>query len=235
MRYDECKAAAKSEGRAIKVPPENPLWLPIGCSQAWGRTFYYSSNEASYEIYDYVDPVCFVDRAVDEASCPLAREELLSKGRDCPEGGSCVNGNKPFKTFADAWKACGIIAECGFIMKHPTRGYYLRRASDPPARDGRDAWPGMEYSCGMSTRSCSVPVEVLPSTGKDCPKVGSSYSCVNDNVPFGTFADAWKACGRIAECGFIMKHPTRGYFLRRASDPPAIADRAAWPGVVYSC
>jgi len=179
-----------------------------------------------------------------EASCPALSTDLFDDspltGKDCPgvDASSCVNDNVPFLHFADAWEECGRIAECGFIMRHPNRGFYLRRATDPTAKGGRESWPGVNYGCMGASSSCPgkkfVPFEDLsPEQGRDC--WGDASSCLNGNKPFQNFADAWKACGRVPECGFIMRHPTAGFYLRRASDPTAKGGRENWPGVKFSC
>merc|ERR1719384_2340446 len=64
---------------------------------------------------------------------PMGGFDLPPKGCKGSFPHGCVGGyNMHYKTFADAWEACGETPECEVIMRWTTQGlYYLRRYSDP--------------------------------------------------------------------------------------------------------
>lgn len=85
-------------------------------------------------------------RNVVPSACPAPTSPAFAgHGQAC--GGSCINTNLQYGEFAEAWTACGIVPECGAIMKWTDGSYYLRRLSDPPLRGGQS----MIYSCGATT------------------------------------------------------------------------------------
>jgi len=68
---------------------------------------------------------------------------------------------------------------------------------------------------------------------KGCPADGDSSSCVANDEHFQTLVEAWEACGRITECGIIMKYTDGYYYLRRRSDPDM--DIAGSHSMLYNC
>ena len=62
----------------------------------------------------------------------------------------CLNGNKGYPYLHEAWKACGKIPECGFIIKDINNYYYLRRWSDPNMEVDPRVW-GYNYYCRKYT------------------------------------------------------------------------------------
>ena len=44
---------------------------------------------------------------------------------------NCLNNNKAYDRLETAWKDCGKVSGCDFVMKYHNNKYYLRRTSDP--------------------------------------------------------------------------------------------------------
>mmetsp|Transcript_773 Transcript_773/g.1541 ORF Transcript_773/g.1541 Transcript_773/m.1541 type:complete len:254 (-) Transcript_773:82-843(-) len=72
---------------------------------------------------------------------PPDNKLAMARGKDCPkrshhdtEGSTCLNGNKPYSTMAQAWEDCGKIKECGAVMQNVDYHWYLRRHSDPDTK-----------------------------------------------------------------------------------------------------
>ena len=64
---------------------------------------------------------------------------------------------------------------------------------------------------------CGPPEGQDANHGKRCP--GDPPNCLNNNQGYGTFAEAWGKCGKVAECSFIMRYKDNNYYLRRSTDP----------------
>mmetsp|Transcript_37714 Transcript_37714/g.66296 ORF Transcript_37714/g.66296 Transcript_37714/m.66296 type:complete len:484 (+) Transcript_37714:66-1517(+) len=67
--------------------------------------------------------------------CPVpdilnVKTKYATVGKGC-EPGHCLEGNRAYDTFSDAWEKCGLTVECSFVMKHSDGNFYLRRDSDP--------------------------------------------------------------------------------------------------------
>ena len=39
-----------------------------------------------------------------------------------------MDGNAAYVTLTEAWKKCGTVPECGFVMRYSNGNFYLRRA-----------------------------------------------------------------------------------------------------------
>merc|ERR1712137_540308 len=161
----------------------------------------------------------------------VPQTEWISGAKDCPGNsrGACINGNRGYRSTDEAWTACKVVTECGFVAQIGN-SYYLRRASDPDRADGRKmAYPGR------------VPEDLMPEpdapqtewiTGaKDCPG-NARGNCINGNRGYRSTDDAWTACKVVTECGYVAQIGN-SYYLRRASDPDrADGRKMAYPGRV---
>lgn len=85
--------------------------------------------------------------------CPMPEFPALQEyGKGCPakvpgtSGSTCLGGNKPYKTLQEAWAACGANPECGVILEHQDRKFYLRRATDPDTPAGQGSYI-FKYDC----------------------------------------------------------------------------------------
>ena len=58
--------------------------------------------------------------------------------------------------------------------------------------------------------------------------------CLNGNKGYPYLKEAWEACGKIPECGFIFKDVNNYYYLRRWSDPNMEPDIRVW-GYNFYC
>ena len=61
----------------------------------------------------------------------------------------CLNSNKSYSSFEEAWKACGTVSGCDRINKQGPTNYYLRRASDPLKMHSMFWY--VEYDCDIDT------------------------------------------------------------------------------------
>jgi len=76
---------------------------------------------------------------------PKKEPKYVSYSLGCPPGGieKCLNFNDAFDEFEDAWSACGLNHECGFITMWTDGKFYLRRDTDPRVEQAS----GIEYTC----------------------------------------------------------------------------------------
>ena len=70
-----------------------------------------------------------------------------------------------------------------------------------------------------SVQDIPVPTEKGVDYGKSCPDAG----CFHDNVYYPSLAEAWEHCGMVPGCGFVMRHHTGNFYLRRLTDPDVFA------------
>merc|ERR1719410_3145083 len=187
--------------------------------------------------------------------CPAPAEHFDKDQIGCPSDrtDSCVAGNRDYVTFAEAWAACGRIPECGAIMRWTSGNYYLRRRTDPMVAVA-GAW-SMYYDCKGSgvapasggsysrmnepTGACAPPMGPFDLPPKGCPAPFPG-GCISGNQGYTTFAEAWEACGIIAECDIVMRWTPQGrYYLRRRTDPdldPSASGVGSEAGCIeYAC
>jgi len=79
---------------------------------------------------------------------------------------------------------------------------------------------------------CSPPAEMFNQPQMGCP-TDHTDSCVAGNRDYVYFSDAWEACGRVPECGAIMRWTSGNYYLRRVDDPKVPVAGAF--SMFYSC
>jgi len=79
---------------------------------------------------------------------------------------------------------------------------------------------------------CDAPEQHFDQLQMGCPS-DRTDSCVAGNRDYAVFSDAWAACGRVPECGAIMKWTSGNYYLRRADDPK-VDIPGAW-SMYYTC
>jgi len=79
---------------------------------------------------------------------------------------------------------------------------------------------------------CAPPAEHFDQKQMGCP-TDRTDSCVAGNRDYLNFTDAWKACGRVPECGAIMRWTSGNYYLRRRDDP-VVDIPGAW-SMFYTC
>ena len=65
-------------------------------------------------------------------------------GYDCVD--TCINGNKVYRYFAQAWAECGRISQCAKIMKYSNFQFFLRKADDRYVSSSTVEY--VDYSCG---------------------------------------------------------------------------------------
>eukprot|EP00928_Gymnodinium_smaydae_P037679 TRINITY_DN26116_c0_g1_i1.p1 TRINITY_DN26116_c0_g1~~TRINITY_DN26116_c0_g1_i1.p1 ORF type:complete len:303 (+),score=88.53 TRINITY_DN26116_c0_g1_i1:104-910(+) len=106
------------------------------------------------------------------ASCPAPEESFDMNGKDCPEEGECLNDNKPYDTFKEAWKQCGEVDGCGIVMKNTDGKYYLRREEDPDKEDMPNA--GMAYECKATEGKKEAKKEEMSKMDKKLIQVAES-------------------------------------------------------------
>jgi len=158
--------------------------------------------------------------------CPMPAEpDALSGGKKCG-GNVCINENKKYSSVEEAWAACGTVKECGFVME--SDGFFqLRRTTDPDAYENEAR--GYTYTC------CQPPLDEEPRAGgKKCGRrtAKGPPKCINDNTPYDTLTEAWRACDKDKECGFVMKQARDSkYYIRRGRDP----DIEAGEGYDHKC
>ena len=76
----------------------------------------YLTERVDYAIHSILD-------------CDVAE---VKYGKSCPyDMASCLNNNKAYDRLETAWKDCGKVSGCDFVMKYHNNKYYLRRTSDP--------------------------------------------------------------------------------------------------------
>merc|ERR1719336_3363311 len=81
---------------------------------------------------------------------------------------------------------------------------------------------------------CSPPSsEKFDLPHKGCPVDGDASSCLSNDEHYYTLGEAWEACGRISECGIIMKYTDGYFYLRRHSDPDM--EIAGSHSMLYTC
>jgi len=131
-------------------------------------------------------------------------------------------------------------------MRWTTGAYYLRRRDDPMVAVA-GAW-SMFYDChgtdvpavsGSYTTvdepvgACAPPMPTFGLPPKGC-KGGIPSGCISGNKGYTTFAEAWEACGIVAECGEVMRWTEEGrYYLRRLDDPDL--EKAGAASIEYRC
>eukprot|EP00929_Paragymnodinium_shiwhaense_P052470 TRINITY_DN26290_c0_g1_i1.p1 TRINITY_DN26290_c0_g1~~TRINITY_DN26290_c0_g1_i1.p1 ORF type:complete len:314 (+),score=61.92 TRINITY_DN26290_c0_g1_i1:520-1461(+) len=75
----------------------------------------------------------------------------------------------------------------------------------------------------LRARSCGPPAKPrFVAGGRECPRGGPS--CLNNNLPYASFYEAWHRCAQHPECGIIMqydhgKDSPAMWHLRRHADP----------------
>jgi len=87
-------------------------------------------------------------------ACPIPDfPAFYGYGKGCPESvaykkafTTCLDGNKAYPTFAEAWAACGRNDECQAVLQDKDNQYYLRRASDPDLPAGQGYYLS-KYDC----------------------------------------------------------------------------------------
>ena len=164
------------------------------------------------------------------------------KGRGCPSSGcqDALNKNVGFDTFAEAWAACGELANAGCAHIHRTAlqpfKFHLRKDSDPIMMTAQnDTLPlfagSMPYAaCKVGNTptagpACVVPKAAFTEKARGCATENNCFDgkTLNNNTGFDTFAEAWAACGDAANagCAHIIHTPNnfdntpRGKMLAR--------------------
>jgi len=155
-RYESAEAAWEACGRTAgcdlvmlwtdsryylrrATDPDLVAWTFGGCMT------YSCAGEPASESDIEVARVTTTPRAPKKVCSPEAENFELAPKRCASGPTGCIMNNKRYLTFKEAWEACGLLLECGFVMKWEL-GYYLRRSSDPDSSD----WTGggsMRYSC----------------------------------------------------------------------------------------
>jgi len=79
---------------------------------------------------------------------------------------------------------------------------------------------------------CIAPAPHFARAQIGCPS-DRTDSCLLGNRDYAVFADAWAACGRVPECGAIMRWTSGNYYLRRRGDPHV--PMAGAFSMFYSC
>eukprot|EP00930_Biecheleria_cincta_P056229 TRINITY_DN42390_c0_g1_i1.p1 TRINITY_DN42390_c0_g1~~TRINITY_DN42390_c0_g1_i1.p1 ORF type:complete len:485 (-),score=56.21 TRINITY_DN42390_c0_g1_i1:172-1626(-) len=107
---------------------------------------YATTNEATYFSY---------------SSCPPPYPKFEQQALSCPGRGlsGCLNGNKAYSSFSQAWSACGIVEGCGVVMKWRNGKYFLRRSTDPVYRGRHDIGTSllaMPYHCPEERKRCDI-------------------------------------------------------------------------------
>merc|ERR1719330_1126365 len=212
---------------------------------AGSRSIFYTCKR--HEIVKEVTTVELGDPVHEVCPPPTYGFQLPNKG--CPrdnDKSSCVANNAHYHTLGEAWKACSRISECGVVLKYIDGYFYLRRKSDPDREMAGSN--SMLYTCQpiekveeVAAIELGEPVHEVclpPTTGfhlthKGCPDEHDKSSCLANDAHYRTLGEAWKACSRLEECGFVMKFTDDYFYLRRQSDP----DREV-PGshsMLYEC
>merc|ERR1711971_723654 len=94
---------------------------------------------------------------------------------------------------------------------------YYPQSGEPEAEAEEEAH-GSNAEVYHSHGVCSAPAEQFNLDQIGCPS-DRTDSCVAGNRDYVNFEEAWAACGRIPECGVIMRWTSGNYYLRRRSDP----------------
>jgi len=83
-------------------------------------------------------------------ACPPPTENYDAYRKDCPNrrrnANRCLNGNRAYDSFSEAWAACATVAQCAYVMKYTNQKYYLRRETDPDRLDITTQM-SMKYTC----------------------------------------------------------------------------------------
>lgn len=92
------------------------------------------------------------------SSCPPPIEKFALEAQACGKPG-CINKGRAFRTFSEAWNACGRVQSCGVILKWRNGKYYLRRSTDPTyqrRRALRNSKRAMPYHCPEERNRCDI-------------------------------------------------------------------------------
>eukprot|EP00929_Paragymnodinium_shiwhaense_P057413 TRINITY_DN28736_c0_g1_i2.p1 TRINITY_DN28736_c0_g1~~TRINITY_DN28736_c0_g1_i2.p1 ORF type:complete len:369 (+),score=96.97 TRINITY_DN28736_c0_g1_i2:138-1244(+) len=124
-------------------------------------------------------------------------------GADATDASGCLNGNKGYKSFTDAWVKCGETKGCGRIAKYQLNGkYYLRRRSDLAGlaldknATGLPPFVATNYVCmAVCPTACQFPDCGHCATGlyKDGPGVARCTRPKRD-VPTDPYVNASGSC-----------------------------------------
>mmetsp|Transcript_147496 Transcript_147496/g.260091 ORF Transcript_147496/g.260091 Transcript_147496/m.260091 type:complete len:399 (-) Transcript_147496:162-1358(-) len=114
----DCSSADQSSCRAV------PSWTQAAASEDEGlELLQFKGSEKTKKI-------CPVPNMTQYA--PLAKYcPKTLPGDKKEEFSSCLEENRHFTQFANAWEKCGLLADCGAVMLWSDGNYYLRRATDP--------------------------------------------------------------------------------------------------------
>lgn len=85
----------------------------------------------------------------------------------------------------------------------------------------------------VKLEACSPPAHGFDFPHKGCGWDGDASSCLANNEHYYTLEEAWEACGRQPECGFIMRWTTGEFYLRRSTDPDMPV--AGAKSMLYTC
>ena len=105
-----------------------------------------------------------------EQACAAPAEALTVNFKNCKNRGSCLNGNKGYTRFGEAWSVCKVTTDCAFIMKFTNGKYYLRRSSDTD--DPGIPNSGMAFTCSAECKQdADDPSNCFKFSGLTCEEV----------------------------------------------------------------
>lgn len=89
--------------------------------------------------------------------CPVpGTDEYVPMAKFCPEDlseqqhdtfSTCIEQNRHFTTFHNAWEKCGLTPDCGAVMLWTDGLFYLRRATDPDSLNPIGSVKLYRYEC----------------------------------------------------------------------------------------
>jgi len=195
------------------------------------------------KLYHNQPTGCFVadwrntfDRANSWGTCPkgyfingLYRSPKSCKGLNCIELAKCC---KPASHPHYYGKCYDQDVSQTFDKKGLSKcndGYFMTGIY----KGGCDQLSCLEkFRCCKMFKDCNTPTHQDVDYGKGCPY--DMKSCLNNNIAYGNLETAWKQCGKVAGCGFIMRDSNKKYYLRRQSDPNNAEKSGQW-GYTFKC
>ena len=104
--------------------------------------------------YAYKKQTCIVFHSI--PGCDVPVNDIVNYGFDCVDVEACLNNNKPYYSLVEAWKMCGKVEECGFVMRYKDSKYYLRSLSDAHKITEAGVWGYIYKECGEFNIICII-------------------------------------------------------------------------------
>ena len=90
------------------------------------------------------------------SGCDVPVNDIVNYGFYCLDKDACLNNNKPYYSLVEAWKMCGKVEGCGFVMRYSNGKYYLRRLSDAHKNTEAGVWGYIYKECGEFNIKCII-------------------------------------------------------------------------------